>query len=202
MERATTCFAASAQRRDLRSNPGSIPTQVRGLFNISQANFDVGPSGQLSWIPTPQFQVRFTDITDGTSSTIALGEGAGGNPALLVEDFRNPGQPVIAPFGTGPAMMDQAWGAASLGDPSHPWTAGIFGVTAQFGIAPNFADEPMNRQPGSASIIGSDSSGYNVSGRDKISGFRSMHVSGCNFLFADGSVHFLSQSIDPALYRA
>jgi prepilin-type processing-associated H-X9-DG protein len=63
-------------------------------------------------------------------------------------------------------------------------------------------DEPMNRQPGSASIIGSDPSGYNVSGRDKISGFRSMHVNGCSFLFADGSVHFLSQSIDPALYRA
>jgi prepilin-type processing-associated H-X9-DG protein len=60
----------------------------------------------------------------------------------------------------------------------------------------------MNRQPGSATIIGSDGSGYNVSGRDKVSGFRSMHINGCNFLFADGSVHFLQQSIDPALYRA
>jgi prepilin-type N-terminal cleavage/methylation domain-containing protein len=131
------CKGANA---GLYSNPGLIPTQVRGLFNISQANFTVDPSGQFEWIPTPQFQVRFTDITDGLSNTMALGEGAGGNPRFLVENFRNPGQPVIPPFGTGPAMMDQAWGAASLGDPSHPWTAGIFGVTAQFGRAPSFAD--------------------------------------------------------------
>ena len=98
--------------------------------------------------------------------------------------------------------MDQAWGAASLGDPSHAWTAGIFGVTAQFGMNPNPADEPMNRRPGSPTIVSGDTSGYNLSGRDRVSGFRSMHIGGCNFLFADGSVRFLQQSIDPVLFRA
>src|SRR5207245_6918938 len=102
----------------------------------------------------------------------------------------------------GPALMEQAWAAASLGDPSHPWYASIFGVTAQFGLAPDPRDEPMNRRPGSPTIVGSDSSGYNVSGRDRVSGFRSMHAGGCYFLFADGSVHWLTQSVDPAVYRA
>ena len=93
-------------------------------------------------------------------------------------------------------------GVASLGDPAHPWYAGIFGVTAQFGLLPNPVDEPMNRSPGSPTIVGGDTSGYNAAGRDRVSGFRSMHRGGCHFLFADGSVHWLTPSIDPAVYRA
>jgi prepilin-type processing-associated H-X9-DG protein len=89
-----------------------------------------------------------------------------------------------------------------MGDPSHPWYAGIFGVTAQYGLAPDPADEPMNRRPGMPTICGSDGSGYNARGLDKVSGFRSMHPGGCNFLFADASVRFIPQSISPAVYRA
>jgi len=32
-------------------------------------------------------------------------------------------------------------------------------------------------------------------------GFKSRHSGGCNFCFADGSVHFLSQSIDHRTYQ-
>ena len=192
------CKGANA---GLYAFPSRIPPQVRGLFNISQADYNLAGSA-VNWRPTPQFRVRFTDISDGLSSTFALGEAAGGNSYFVIADVNNPNQPATEPFVNGPAPADQAWAAASLGDPQHPWYAGIFGATAQFGLPPNPMDEPMNRRPVTPSIIGSDASGYNVSGRDKVSGFRSMHMAGCNFLFADGSVHFIPQSIDAGVYRA
>jgi prepilin-type N-terminal cleavage/methylation domain-containing protein/prepilin-type processing-associated H-X9-DG protein len=190
----------------LGPDPSKIPPEARGLFNISQANHAaVGAASggvEIAWKPTPQFRVRLTDISDGLSSTFALGEAAGGNSYFAIADLNNPGQPATEPFLNGPAPADQAWGAASLGDLSHPWYAGIFGVTAQFGLPPNPMEEPMNRRLVAPSIIGIDTSGYNVSGRDKVSGFRSMHGVGCNFVFADGSVHFVSQAIAPSVYRA
>ncbi len=182
-------------------DPTNIPLQVRGLFNVARAD-STGDNSQPQWGPTPRFRVRFTDISDGLSSTFAVGEAAGGNPFYQAADLNNPSQPATEPFVNGPAMMDQAWGVASLGDVQHPWYAGIFGVTAQFGLAPNPNDEPMNRRPCTPTIFGGDSSGYNVTGRDRVSGFRSMHASGCNFLYADGSVHTIRQGIDPVVYRA
>jgi prepilin-type processing-associated H-X9-DG protein len=176
----------------LDGQPTEIPQAARGLFNVVQADY----SDKFGWLPTPRWQVRLTDVSDGTSSTFAIGEGAGGNSYYQVADLNNPTRPVVEPFVGGPAVMDQGWGAASFGDPDHPWYAGILGVTAQYGLAPNPMDEPMNRRPGTPTVVGN--------GRiaDRVSGFRSMHPHGCNFLYADGSVHFVTDTIDPAVYRA
>ena len=192
------CKGANA---GLGADPTAIPAQVRGLFNIAQADLSV-VNGRSQFGPTPSFRVRFTDISDGLSSTFAIGEGTGGNSYYLVADLNDPSQPATEPFIDGPAVMDQSWAAASLGDPGHPWYAGVFGVTAQYGLAPNPRDEPMNRRPGTPTIIGADPSGCNVSGRDRVSGFRSMHADGCNFLYADGHVRWVAEAIDPAVYRA
>jgi prepilin-type N-terminal cleavage/methylation domain-containing protein/prepilin-type processing-associated H-X9-DG protein len=188
------CKGANAS---LDGEPGKIPSAARGLFNIVHADH-LAPNGP----PVPSARIQFSDVDDGLSSTFAIGEAAGGNFFYLVADLNNPSQPVTEPFVGGPAVMDQAWAAASMGDPSHPWYAGIFGVTAQYGLAPDPVDEPMNRRPGMPTVCGSDGSGYNARGLDKVSGFRSMHPGGCNFLFADGSAHFIPQSINPAVYRA
>jgi prepilin-type N-terminal cleavage/methylation domain-containing protein/prepilin-type processing-associated H-X9-DG protein len=188
------CKGANAS---LDAKPNLIPTQARGLFDIVPA--DNAANG--NWL-TPQVRIRLTDITDGLSTTFAIGEAAGGNQYYLVADYQNPTQAVIEPFWNGPVKMDQAWGAASLGDPGHPWFAGLFGVTAQYGLQPDPMDEPMNRRPGMPTIIGADGSGYNARRLDRVSGFRSMHPHGCNFLYADGSVHFVPDSIAPIVYRA
>jgi prepilin-type N-terminal cleavage/methylation domain-containing protein/prepilin-type processing-associated H-X9-DG protein len=175
------------------TDPGKIPTSVRGLFNITLPVDDTS---------TPRFQVRFTDIHDGLTNTLALGDATGGNARYVIGDLANPGQPVSAPFVNGPVQMEQSWSAASLSDTSHPWYAGLFGTTAQYGMAPNPRDEPMNNRPGTPSIVGNDTSGTNASGRDYCSGFRSLHPGGCNFLLADGSVRFIAESISPATFRA
>jgi prepilin-type N-terminal cleavage/methylation domain-containing protein/prepilin-type processing-associated H-X9-DG protein len=166
-----------------------IPLSVRGVFNIRSVRR--GISG-----------VRIADISDGTSNTFALGEAAGGNALYPARDLANPSQVSINPFTGQPTLLDQSWSAASVGDTSHPWYGSVFAVTAQFGLPPNPMDEPMNRRPGTPTVTSGDPSGYNLSGNDYISGFRSLHHGGCNFLYCDGSVHFVHQDIRPDVYRA
>lgn len=166
-----------------------IPLQLRGVFNIR--NSGRGSNG-----------VRIDDISDGTSNTFAMGEATGGSPLYLARDLANGNIPSINPYTGQNTMLDQSWSAASVGDSAHPWYGSIFAVTAQFGMAPNPADEPMNRRPVTPTVASGDPSGYNLSGNDYISGFRSLHTNGCNFLFCDGSVHFITAGIDPAIYRA
>ena len=138
------CKGANA---GLPADPTMIPAQVRGLFNVAQADGSV-VNGQFQFGPAPRFRVRFTDISDGLSSTFAVGEAAGGNPYYAVADLNDPAQAATDPFLVGPPVMDQAWAVASMGDTQHPWYAGLFGVTAQYGLPPDPADEPMNRRPG------------------------------------------------------
>ncbi len=186
----------------LMADTSRIPAQAKGLFNEVQYGSTVCPNGGGPWVPLPQQAVRFASVTDGLSSTLAVGEAAGGNPYYVVADINNLSVPAVEPFVNGPAKMDQAWAAASMGDYQHPWYGSILGVTAQIGYGPNPMDEPMNRRPGMPTILGHDRTGSNAAGLDRVSGFRSMHMVGCNFLFADGSVHFLPQAINPAVYRA
>jgi prepilin-type N-terminal cleavage/methylation domain-containing protein/prepilin-type processing-associated H-X9-DG protein len=169
------------------NTPSRLPGGTRGAFNIVA---QIGPG------------VRLSDIQDGTSTTFALGDAAGGNLLYLARDLNNPNQAAIDPLTGGPVPLEQSWGAASVGDTSHPWYGSVMAVTAQYGLLPNPSDEPMNRRPTTPTVCSGGSHGDNSTGTDFISGFRSLHTGGCNFLFCDGSVRFISQAIDPATYRA
>jgi prepilin-type N-terminal cleavage/methylation domain-containing protein/prepilin-type processing-associated H-X9-DG protein len=163
-----------------------IPPSTVGVFNVLQT----GENG-----------LRLGDIADGTSQTFAMGDGTAGTPVYYVRSLSNPSQPVIGLNGL-PIILEQSWSAAGVGDTSHPFYGSVFGVTAQYGLGPDPRDEPMNRRPATPTVASGDPRGDNSSGKDFVTGFRSRHPGGCNFLFCDGSVRFETESLAPNVYRA
>ncbi len=167
-----------------------IPLAARGVFNVR-------PPDEI------RSGVRIDDITDGASNTFALGDAAGNNPKFLVRDiYNNPSQAVTDPNTGTFARVEQSWGASGVGNPGHPWYGSVFAVTAQYGIGASPRDEAMNLALVAPSVASGDVAGDNLAGNDWLSGFRGMHPGGCNFVFCDGSVRFLSQNIQPSTYRA
>ncbi len=175
------------------ANGSLFHDSARGPGNL-QGAFGVRPSGEPG--------VSLLHIADGTSNTLALGDAAGGTRYYQVRDLGSPSVPSIDPLTGQPAVIEQSWGAAGISDVSHPWYGSVFAVTAQYGQGPDPRDEPMNRRPCTPTINGHDPFGDNRTGRDLVSGFRSLHTGGCNFLYCDGSARFLNQSIPPEIYRA
>jgi prepilin-type processing-associated H-X9-DG protein len=78
-------------------------------------------------------------------------------------------------------------------------------VTAQRGGQALPYDEPMNYPFGLAALDfnnGCVNCGTAPGTFDTISGFRSAHFGGCNFLFCDGSARFVAEAVAPDTYRA
>jgi prepilin-type N-terminal cleavage/methylation domain-containing protein/prepilin-type processing-associated H-X9-DG protein len=169
-----------------------LPASVRGPFGLAILENNRVVAGTT----------KITDIADGTTNTFMIGEAAGGSPKFPIRDLSNPAATVSDPFTGQPALLDQSWGATGFADRSHPWYASVLAVTAQSGSQGTWNDEPLNRSPGTPTIFGVDASGANASGRDFVSGFRSLHPGGANFVLCDGSVRVVRQQITPATYRA
>jgi prepilin-type N-terminal cleavage/methylation domain-containing protein/prepilin-type processing-associated H-X9-DG protein len=169
----------------LMQQSGRIPKRARGVFDVNS-------------------KVRLTDIIDGTSDTIAMGDAAGGRDSFRVRDVNKPGnEPILHAQKQEYIYIDQCWGAGCATNASDPYYGSVLAVTAQAGVPLDPRDEPMNR-PGrvvTPTIDGGETTPDNGHRKDYVSGFRSMHTLGCNFLFCDGSVRFLYNGIDPVTYR-
>ncbi len=59
---------------------------------------------------------------------------------------------------------------------------------------------PMNERPGRVSVD-ANPGGNCADAGDSVRGFAGHHTGGVNFVFADGSVKFLNESLDAATYR-
>jgi prepilin-type N-terminal cleavage/methylation domain-containing protein/prepilin-type processing-associated H-X9-DG protein len=133
------------------------PGQVLGMFNWGG------------------FSVRLTDVTDGTSNTLFVGE------ILMNQNAR----------------VIEMWAQQGWVDAKSWVNLGYTNIPINHFTPVDYSDAMvLNNGP---SCSGTDdlhsASNYAVS-----QGFKSRHTGGANFLFVDGSVHFLSQYINQETY--
>jgi prepilin-type N-terminal cleavage/methylation domain-containing protein/prepilin-type processing-associated H-X9-DG protein len=167
-----------------------VPGSARGVFDVNT-------------------RTKIADITDGTSQTFAIGEGTGHNPRYLVRHYYPDTAPASDLFPGQSPLIDQSWSSGPLATTtlhSNGFLSGAcMGITALRGGFDPVLDEPMNNPLVLAALDfnqGCSNSGIGPGIDDTLSGFRSMHPGGCNFLFCDGGVRFVNQMIAPATYRA
>jgi prepilin-type N-terminal cleavage/methylation domain-containing protein/prepilin-type processing-associated H-X9-DG protein len=154
---------------------GRLPRDERGVFWVNDSTC-------------------MADVTDGSSNTIAMGEGAGGWPLCRGAGCTTA---YTGPAGSVPAT--NAWIVGAAGSPMTESlgfiTGGIWGSTV----------EPPNKRPVTdtyASIAGlADCTCSLKGGPHSTANFRSDHPGGIQFVFADGSARFLAQTIDISAYR-
>ena len=194
-----------------------ISLAERGMFDISVTKeFNLRGAS---------FACKSADIRDGLSNTIALGEGAQGAHWKLSHTGRNENREPSTPLcitSTGEAApcdgsngdrfvpAYQFWFATPN---LHFYTEHGFYMASIFGCTL----EPMNQNPVTHTVIewrveamlncrpslDPDGSGpLTAGGVHRTSNFRSDHPGGSNLLMADGSVHFVQDTLDMQVYRA
>jgi prepilin-type processing-associated H-X9-DG protein/prepilin-type N-terminal cleavage/methylation domain-containing protein len=123
------------------------------------------------------FQVKIADIRDGTSNTWIVGECAGA-PDVYVRGGQlyasAPYDPTSVAFSNGWYISGNAWADETNGD---QWIAG---TDWDGGV---LAGTPLTNGPCTINCV-------------NIQNFFAFHPGGANFLFADGHVQFIEQSLD------
>ena len=159
--------------------------------------------------------VNLKRIADGTSNTIAIGEGAGGDgwPLSIPQaDRASHWQPFgIDPFG----HMRTAYQSWAASEPIEDYALHIEPSIVVATIAACTL-EPLNKSPVTAGVYVTElktdctksmPAAAGIRGAEVVGGthmtpnFRSDHPGGGNFLFADGSVHFVREEIDMLVYQ-
>ena len=136
-------------------------------------------------------RTAFRDITDGSSNTLCVGEGASGNPWREVSLKTAPSVAVT------PGTVGQGWivpqpNPLGLSSVTGHVTAGNFGTTIW----------KINQNPIVETIYDENDLNNCNSVADSTSNFRSAHVGGSHFLLGDASGHFLSENIDQGVYNS
>ncbi len=176
------------------------------------------------------FQVSIRKITDGTSRTIAMGEGAYGPKwqcAAVTTPTAARTTTLRMAVATGSGATRQPFMTWINAEPAFSSVSGPMGIYLYSVFACTI--EPLNKNPvtsawvssadvmstagGAKSMAGANgtllptscSGPYNSTpggcGPHIAPNFRSDHPGGGNFLYADGSVHFINEDIDMLTYQ-
>ena len=119
---------------------------------------------------------RLGDVSDGTSQTIAVGERTHQHQFVL-------GMPAVD--------ANSTWYAAI---PGLMRPAGMMGMTEASG-------QLILGHVGQDAMMGMMAMQHTPNTTNHIVNFSSKHTGGCHFVFADGSVHFLSENMDYNTFR-
>ena len=148
----------------------------------------------------------FSDITDGTSNTVAVGEkghgdggAAAGNPATL--EPRTVIGLAVYPFNVAALTNDPTICLATARGKKYisGTVSGTFPASEIWAFGhPHWAGFNTILPPNSASCY--DLANVNPSNASGLFSLSSRHTGGVNVCFADGSVHFMSDSIDCGNY--
>jgi prepilin-type processing-associated H-X9-DG protein len=175
--------------------PGMVPASERGMFDLDWA-------------------VRFRQVTDGLSHTIAMGEGAGG-ARFPISKFSPDAISRWQPYGVDKeGELRVAYQGWAVGEPMEDYA--LMYDSDVVGAAVGACTlEPLNKSPVTAALYVTPQKTNciktiaaapgipegPIGGPHMTPNFRSDHPGGGNFLMADGSVHFVVEEIDMLLYQ-
>ena len=192
-----------------RPGPPAVPVTERGLFDVDWA-------------------CNARKVTDGLSNTIAMGEATyGGNwlisdasaassPSNFIISYNGTQivDPRVHPAPTANGQVRTSYQAWAIPLPSYQKLVKTLPLIWGCGMACTL--EPLNKNPVTQSLADDQNlsscakSGPSApgtrgtttnNGTHVTSNYRSDHSGGGNFLFADGSVHYISETIDMLTYQ-
>jgi prepilin-type processing-associated H-X9-DG protein len=153
---------------------------TQALANMYMAHHAANPKW---WLDEGAHKQKFKTITDGLSNTIAVGESAHNLVGFSTSMVNK--SPVSPPV---PSSGLTSWAA----DDGDYFSEGTMNVRMNTVSGPYYT----------RSLIGNVAALRDAIFNSPMYAFRSAHPNGCNFTFCDGSVKFIGDSIDMAVYKA